>query len=198
MSEKIVQEGYDAVGKKYVETRGKYDNAQEFEEFIKLLPRKAKILDAGCGAGIPVAKLLAEKGYDVTGIDISEKMLEMAHKNVPKANFLQMSITAITYKPEIFDGIIAAYSVIHIPKENHARVFEQFNNILKENGILLISLGMKEFEGTSDWHGANMFWSHYDAKKSMSLVKAAGFEIIFGKKVETGQEKNFWILARKK
>src|ERR1700741_34069 len=48
----------------------------------------ARVLDLGCGTGQPVAKYLVEKGFRVTGVDESHKMLEIAKREVPEAEFI--------------------------------------------------------------------------------------------------------------
>ena len=42
-----------------------------------------RVLDLGCGAGVPIARRLAER-YKVTGVDISERQIMLVRRNVPK------------------------------------------------------------------------------------------------------------------
>lgn len=58
--EEIVRTGYDRIAEKYQTIRHTFDNKKELGEFASLLPTRAKVLDVGCGAGIPVAKFLVE------------------------------------------------------------------------------------------------------------------------------------------
>jgi len=82
--EEIVRKGYDEIAKQYQVNRHMFDYRKELNEFASLLPKNAKVLDVGCGAGVPVKKFLVESGFDVTGIDFSAGMLEVARKNVQK------------------------------------------------------------------------------------------------------------------
>ena len=198
MTEKIVEKGYDEIAKRYHEWRQKFDNSEQFNEFSKCLPKKAKVLDLGCGAGIPVAKFLIEKGYDVTGVDISLGMIKLAKKNVPKAKFIKISMTEMDFKENYFDGLIAVYSIIHVPKEKQKDLFLEIKKILKPEGITLISLGNKNGESREEFLGTSMFWSHHSAGTYLKMMKNMGFEIIFDKTIETAGEKHYWILARNK
>src|SRR4051812_12758392 len=77
---------------------GRYDEAFPHKEgqiaagewLIKQLKPGARVLDVGCGTGAPTAQRFADAGCEVTGIDISPTMLELARKNVPEGTFLQL------------------------------------------------------------------------------------------------------------
>ena len=194
--EKIVEEGYNKIAQSYHSERNKFESIIELEQFIKLLPNDAKILDAGCGAGVPVTKYLADEGYSIIGIDISEGMLSLARKHVPEGQFIKVDMTEMDFSDDTFDGIVSFYAIIHIPREKHANLFKKFHSILKPNGIILIGLGVSEWEGIEDYFDARMFWSHYDSEKSLKLVKKAGFEIISEEILERGGERYYCILAK--
>lgn len=56
------------------------------KDFLNLVKKKGKILDAGCGPG-GESKIFVDSGYQVIGIDITPKMIRIARKNVPVENF---------------------------------------------------------------------------------------------------------------
>lgn len=196
--EEVVRKGYDKIAKKYQADRHIFDNRKELEEFASLLPKDAKVLDVGCGAGVPVTEFLVECGFDVTGVDFSEGMLKFAGRNVPKARFIKKDMTELDFESNSFDGLTAFYSVIHVPREKHFLLFHSFHRILKPNGLMLICMGPDEWEATAEYYGTIMFWSHYSPEKSLQLVKDAGFQIIFSRHNIIGEEKHYWILARNK
>jgi len=180
----------------YHANRHIFGNKKELEAFVGLLPRNANVLDLGCGAGVPVTKFLVDSGFNVTGIDFSESMLNLATKNVPEAKFVKKNMTELDFKGKSFDGLMACYSIIHVPREKHVTLFQAFRRILKLNGIILISVGSTGWEGTEEFYGTRMFWSHYGPKKTLQIVIDAGFEILFDKHVVDGGEKHYWILAK--
>lgn len=196
--EEIVRKGYDKLAEKYQVIRHAFDNEEELGEFTSLLPRKAKVLDVGCGTGVPVAESLVEKGFDVTGIDFSDNMLKLARKNVPKAKFVLKDMTKLNFEADSFDGLTALYSIIHLPRKKHFSLFQSFHRILKQEGIMLICLGPDEWEATDKYCDTEMFWSHYNPEKSLQLIEKAHFEIIFDKILTRGGERHYWILARNK
>ena len=196
--EEIVRKGYDKIAEEYQADRHIFDNKRELEEFVSLLPRNAKVLDVGCGAGVPFIKFLVEYGCSVTGVDFSESMLGLARKNVPEANLVKQDVTRLGLKANSFDGVTSSFCIIHIPREKHSSLFQSLHGILKPEGVILISMGYSEWEGTDDYYGAEMFWSHYNPEKSSQAIENAGFHIIWGKYVESGGERHYWILTRKK
>jgi len=195
---KIVESGYDRIGDRYILERGHINNWTEIKAFTSQLPENAKVLDGGCGPGVPVAQHLVQSGFEVVGIDISKVMVSTAQKNVPGATFQRMNMANIDLPPESFDGVISCYAIIHTPREMHADIFRSFHKVLKPKGVVLVSVASWAWEEVADYMGEDMFWSHYDPSKSQSLITEAGFETEFGRDVEAGGEKHHWVLAHKR
>ncbi|MFX0006475.1 MAG: methyltransferase domain-containing protein [Promethearchaeota archaeon] len=193
----LVEQGYNKIAEDYYNHRdlNKFNN--ELEEFASLLPKNAHVLDVGCGAGIPTAKFLINRGIKVTGIDLSDKMLSLARVNVPSAEFIKMDINQLKFEENTYDGIVSVYTLFHVPRNNHIQIFKKFFEILKPGGILLINTGISESEGKSYFFGVPMFWSNYNPKTTLELVKKAGFSIIFEGVLERGGEYQYWIFGKK-
>jgi len=196
--EDTVRKGYDRIAKEYQAIRKVFDNSKELHEFANLLPRNAKVLDVGCGTGIPVSTFLIEAGFDVTGVDFSEGMLAFARINVPRSKLFKKNMTELDFEDDSFDGLTAIYSIIHVPKEKHLPLFQNFHRMLKPNGMMLICMGPDEWEEVGEYLGTEMFWSHYDPEKTLQLVKDAGFGIVSDKLLIRGRERHYWILAKNK
>ncbi len=193
----VVKAGYDRLGNRYTAERAKADNWKEIHAFTSLLPANGRVLDAGSGTGVPIARHLVQAGFEVVGVDISETMVEVAREHVPGAIFHQMNMVELDPALGPFDGVISTYAIIHVPREIHARIFRSFHSILKPEGIMLVSVASWAWEEFADYLGVDMFWSHFDPNRTESLITEAGFTIEFGRDVETGGEKHHWILARK-
>jgi ubiquinone/menaquinone biosynthesis C-methylase UbiE len=196
--ERLVKKGYDKIAEEYQIDRPAFDHSEELVKFAGLLPKNGKVLDVGCGAGVPVAKFLVEAGFEVVGVDFSEKMLKLARKNVPQATFVRKNMIKMDFADNSFDGLTAFYSIIHVPREKHSLLFKNFNRILRPDGIMLVCMGPDDWESTEEYYGIRMFWSQYSPEKSLQLVNDAGFEVIFDKILERGKERHYWILARNK
>ena len=170
------------------------------DEFVKYLEPNAQVLDAGCGAGLPVAKILSEQ-LDVTGVDFSERQVRLAKENVPNATFICQDMTNLGFPDASFDGICSFYAIIHIPREEHRGLLENFHRILKPGGIALLCLGAESLKDDieEDFHGERMYWSHFDAATYESILTDSGFAIIFSKTItdETYGGAHQFILVQK-
>jgi ubiquinone/menaquinone biosynthesis C-methylase UbiE len=196
--EKIVEEGYNKIARQYHSERHQFESIIELKKLTQLLDPGAEVLDVGCGAGVPVTKFLVDEGFSVTGIDISDGMLKLAKKHVPKCKFLKADMSEMDFPENSFDGIVSFYAVIHLPREKHADLFKNFYKFLKPGGVMLIGLGSDEWEETAEYFGAKMFWSFYDPEKELELIKNAGFKILLDEIIERGGEKHYWVLAKSK
>ena len=115
--------------------------SDHIDSFVKALPKNAKVLDLGCGPGMDTA-YLTQHNFDVHAVDNSPKMIALAKKQTPQAKFETANMLKIEYPEAMYDGIIASYSFIHIPKENISELFKNLIKALKPNGLLFIGLQM--------------------------------------------------------
>ena len=87
MNNKFVKDAYNKIALDYSATRDQFKNLKYLEKLNTLLKPNSTILDIGCGAGVPIDKYFVDHGHKVIGIDISEKQIEMAKKNLPDGRF---------------------------------------------------------------------------------------------------------------
>lgn len=195
---KLVKAGYNQCAKNYADNRDLFKNQKYLEDLARELPAGAKILDIGCGSGIPIDKFLFEKGFKVIGVDISEEMISLAKKNLPGNEYLVKDMAEIDFPVNSFDAVVSFYAIFHIPREEHLALLKKLHTLLKTDGHLAITMGSSDWEGTEDdFHGAKMFWSHYGKDKNVELVKQAGFRIVYDTIDTSGGEKHLVIFARK-
>ncbi|TET10136.1 MAG: class I SAM-dependent methyltransferase [Candidatus Thorarchaeota archaeon] len=193
----IVRKGYNIIAGKYYQDRDLFENMKEINDFIEHLPDNAVVLDIGCGGGVPVLKILVEKGYTAKGIDFSTGMLELAKKNVPDAELIQGDIMKTDFEADSLDGIISTYAIIHIHRSYHPALYLKIYNWLKSGGVMLVSTAKTDWEEVHDYFGVEMAWNHPPAHESLQMIVNTGFEILFERLVTTGEETHYWILAKK-
>jgi ubiquinone/menaquinone biosynthesis C-methylase UbiE len=142
------------------------------------------VLDAGCGAGIPISRKLSEK-FEVTGVDFSEAQIELAKKNVPNARFLCEDMTRLAFPENTFDGITSYYAIIHVPREEHRSILSNFHRMLKPGGFALLCLGAEHSidDSDDDFFGAKMYWSHFDTATYLEMLNDCQFMILWSKRV---------------
>ena len=200
---RTVEAGYDALADRFGEWMAQVvgDPWERFvDELADRLPAGARVLDLGCGNGTKISRL--SDGFDVTGVDISERQLQLARAAVPEATFHEADFTELAFPAETFDAITALYSIVHVPREEQPALFARILHWLKPRGLFLASLSHVGGEDRVDeWLGVDMFFSGFDANTNRRLVREAGFELIDDQLVwmqEPEMEVAFlWVLARK-
>ncbi len=167
-----------------------------------LLPRLkagSRILDLGCGNGIPASQDLSMK-HSVTGIDISPVQIERARALVPSAEFRCEDMTRIHFPPDTFDAIVSLYAIIHVPLEEQPGLFERIAGWLKPGGRLLVTVGQEAWTGTEEnWlgvPGATMYWSHADQGTYETWLTELRFEIEASLFIPEGKGGHVALLAR--
>ncbi|HEU4745414.1 MAG TPA: class I SAM-dependent methyltransferase [Anaerolineales bacterium] len=199
---KTVKEGYNAIANRYLAERSR-DSADVrlLDEFVEQLPANAEVLDAGCGAGVPIGQMLS-KHFHVTGVDFSKTQIELAKRNVPKGTFLCEDMTKLDFPDNTFDGITSYYAIIHVPRQEHQSLLANFHRMLKPGGLALLCLGAEHLidDVDEDFFGARMYWSHYDRGTYLELLKELRFKIIWSKLVadeSCESARHLFVLAQK-
>jgi len=201
---RIVEEGYDRIAEAYTEARREMSpiDGKYLRLLMDLIPKGSKILDMGCGSGLPITKFLAQH-HDVTGVDISEKQVELARRQVPEATFIKADMADISFPDETFRAICSFTAIIHVPREEHADLFKQFYRMLEMGGLLLVTLGSTDWVSSEDdsWFGVKMFWSHYGPETTIDMLEDAGFRVIQssieGEEFQGKYEESLYVLAEK-
>ena len=134
--------GYSKVNQKELEGIQRERWKKQFE---RLLPanKNLKVLDIGTGPGF-FTIILEELGYtNIIGIDVSEKMLEVAKENIQKygkkdsrIQLIQMDAQKLEFKPESFDIIVSRNLTWNLEKPQQA--YSEWLRVLKPNGALFI------------------------------------------------------------
>lgn len=177
----LVRTGYDELSTRY---RADDAEAGQYAPWLQrlgsLVPASARVLDAGCGCGVPVARDLTAAGHRVTGVDVSEVQIERARRLVPGASFVRADLAALDFAPESFEAVVALYSIIHVPLDDQPALLASFARWLVPGGVLLMTAGARAWTGTEPgWLGgtATMWWSHADAATYRSWLGAAGLHV---------------------
>ena len=175
----------DKVYQSYDKIYGWFDEARSREFFekpwldlaISYLKSSAKILDLGCGMGEPIGKYFIEQGFDLTGIDGSHKLIELAKMRFTQAKFMVYDMREINLN-EKFDLIIAWHSLFHLTQDQQRTMFKVFVKHLNPNGILLFTTGSQNGEVWSDNGGEMLYHASLDPKEYKKLLTDNNFELI--------------------
>ena len=201
----IVAQGYNSITQNYlklIDSMGPTVCEKYLQVLIERLPAGARILELGCGAGIPMARRLASH-FKVIGVDISKEQLVLATPNVPEASFILADMTRLNFSHAAFDAVVTSYSITHVTRNEHYNLLTNIYRMLKPDGLLVVTMGTGDTPDTvePDWLGAPMFFSHFDGNTNVALICETRFEIvsaIYEWEREYDRPVCFcWIVARK-
>jgi cyclopropane fatty-acyl-phospholipid synthase-like methyltransferase len=200
----LVGRGYDAIGEHFTEWRDRIvgDPRSEWaEELESRLGDGARVLELGCGSGVPDTQRLAAR-FRLTAVDISGEQLRRARAAVPEAVLIQADFTALELEPGSFDAVVSFYAFNHVPRELLAPTFARIHRWLAPGGLLMTALGTSDEEAwTGDWLGAPTFFSSFPPETNTRLVRDAGFDLLRDEVVtfrEPEGDVTFqWVLARR-
>ncbi len=145
--------------------------------FADRLPQFARILDLGCGSGMPVAAFMVARGFSVTGVDSSPSMIAMGRERLPDQNWIVADMRKLALD-ERFDGILAWDSFFHLDAGDQRRMFEIFDRHADEKALLLFNAGPAAGEAIGNYRGDPLFHASLGPQEYQSLLSRHGFEII--------------------
>jgi ubiquinone/menaquinone biosynthesis C-methylase UbiE len=149
--------------------------------FAELVAREAnsRIADIGCGPG-RVTSYLANLGADAFGIDLSSGMVEQARAAYPTLRFEVGSMLELPLADQSLGGIVAWYSIIHVPDELLPQAFAEFRRVLIAGGHVL--LGFQVGTGVSHrdeaaGHAVSLDFRYRQLDDVATMLRESGFDV---------------------
>lgn len=178
--------------------------------FVSRLPKAAKVLDAGCGAGRD-SKILSDQGLEVVGLDLSKGLLTVAKRKFSKITFVEGNLLKLPFEDASFDGAWANTSLLHLETVGEVtKALQEINRVLKSKGVLHIVVksqtGTEKTAVVSDkFSGHDRFFQYFTLSELQSLLQETGFGVVSSK--EYGETETIphgrpevrliWALAQK-
>lgn len=149
MKEENQGKRYDLIAAEFAKMRDSFYLEQKYLDlFMSYLQPNAHVVDIGCGSGYPIAAYLIEKGFQVTGVDGSQELLNIAKIKCPKLHTVYGDIRTVTLNNK-YDGLLEWWYLFHIPKQDHAKMISRFASWIKPGGFLEFTTGDEDYEDTS-------------------------------------------------
>lgn len=201
----LVRRGYDAISLAYRSDDGTAAETSAGDvsryagwaaEIAGRLPSGGRVVDLGCGAGIPATSELAGHGLQVLGADFSAVQIRRAHRLVPAARFVQADMTAFHLRPASVDAVVSFYALIHVPLADQRALFPRVREWIRPGGYFLAIVGAGSWTGTEHYLGADMFWDHADTDTYLRWLAAARLSPVWSRYVPEGDSGHSLILAQ--
>jgi len=157
------------------------------------VPRKAHLLDLGCGAGQD-AREIRRAGFLVVGLDLNRSLLSYARRRSPRLALVQADIRYLPYVAGTFDGVWAAASLIHLPKVSAQVSFRRLATLTKPGGLFAATFihGRRSGILRSGWI-PDRFISRWHKQELATALSRAGWKIVELKTVSGQGRRGRWL-----
>ena len=209
-----VKANYDKIAKFYSDDFGTYiEDLDIYAEFEQYLKPGATILDLGAGSGRTYA-YFNRKGYKYTALDFSQKMKNYAFKIHGEFPYIVDDIMNVKnhFNDNSLDAVFAVYSLFHLSREDFERVITDIYDILKKDGMFLMSFQIGKGEKFVDEpylkeKGKSVLFMNYFSKQEVyNILQRNNFELLYEKEKheegdgiigENGNDAVYVILRKK-
>lgn len=151
------------------------------KEFASANKDKGPCADFGCGPG-QTTKFLYDHGLkDITGIDLSPAMVNVARRLSPQIKFETGDLLNIAYPSEYLGSVLAFYAIVHFTHDEIRKCFGEINRVLKTGGDFLFSFHVGDeivhFDKAHDKEiDVDLFYFKTD--DILALLRETGFKVI--------------------
>ncbi|MFC1580279.1 class I SAM-dependent DNA methyltransferase [Thermodesulfobacteriota bacterium] len=143
-----IERVYDTIAKEYSEKfSGEHEKKPKDQEILRRfsieIGHKTPVWDLGCGPG-QTSKYLKDLGMGISGLDLSEKILEQARTNHPEIYFRKGNILDLDFEDDLLAGAVAFYTIVHFSEEQVETAFGEVFRVLQPGGIFLLTYHIGE------------------------------------------------------
>lgn len=172
LSENLVNtRAYSQIANEYHNKTKNVEMEQEQEQFLKMIPKNGTILDVMCGTGRD-SNIMESKGYQVTGVDDVEEMLDISKQEVPKVKFIKQDARKLQLG-KTYDGVWCNLGIFMFPKEEIPQVLKNISKHMNQGSALYINFktgtGQKAAEDPK--YKITLFESYFKPEEFKELLK---------------------------
>lgn len=187
---------YDLIADWYATDRGRTVGVAEALAVANALPAGSRILDLGCGNGVPITDALVRAGRRVVGFDSSARMLQHFRNNLPNTPVVRADVRHIPFASSSFDAAISWGMMFHLTMGEQASALSNISRVLKPGAPFLFTGA--EIEGadpdgiTGTMNGVT--FHYYAVADYRALLAEHGFTLV---ETYVGEGENTYFLARR-
>jgi len=170
-----VGRSYDAIAHLWEAPRHPLSGIPQHQRALQFLKTRQFALDVGCGCNGRIVELLQAQGFRVEGVDVSERMVELARERHPGARIHRADICRWEF-PRQYDFVSGWDSIWHVPLAEQAGVLRKLCGGLNPGGVLIFTTGGTDEPGeVRDAHmGPPMYTATLGIPQTLSLLTQFG------------------------
>jgi len=143
-----IETTYNKVAQEYAtafssEHERKPKDQEILQRFAAQVRDRGPVWDLGCGPGQTV-RYLSDQGIDISGLDLSEKMLEEARKHHSHLDFRNGNILDLEFEDGSIAGVVAFYAIVHFTEDQVGVAFREIHRVLQPGGVFLLTFHIGE------------------------------------------------------
>ena len=150
--------------------------ARWLARFSSALTPGGRVLDLGCGAGEPIAGWFIREGFDVTGMDFSPAMLQIASDRFAQATWLQGDMRTLDLADR-FDGIVGWNSFFHLTPEEQRVCIPRLATHLAPGGALMLTVGPRHGSVTGTVGGETVYHASLSPAEYAARLEECGLRL---------------------
>lgn len=147
------------------------------DRFLGLLRPGGRVLDIGCGPGVPISRYLVEQGHPVSGVDSSPEMIALFRANLPGAEAVLADMRSLALDRK-FGGLIAWDSFFHLAPDDQRLMFPVFGDHAESGAPLMFTSGPAFGEAIGTLAGEPLYHASLDPEEYRLLIEAGGFDVV--------------------
>jgi SAM-dependent methyltransferase len=146
------------------------------DRFTARLSSGDMVLDVGCGSGRPMAAELLERGFRVTGVDSSARLIAHAAADLPFGRFFQADMRTLDLG-ETFAGVLAWHSLFHLSPEDQRIALPRLLAHAAPRATIMFSSGPREDHVVGSWRGEPLYHGSLGPEAYQGLLSSQGFRV---------------------
>jgi SAM-dependent methyltransferase len=168
---------YDQIHDWYLRTRLADVGVPEIEAIIAQLPPNGSVIDLGCGTGLPLAKLMSERGLKVFGVDSSRAMIGTFRQNLSAARAECCRMEDVEFPAGSFHAAIAWGSLFHLSIASQEAVIAKVGAWLKPDGIFLFTAAEEAGTASGPMNGVEFGYVSLERNRYKEVLEQAGMKL---------------------
>lgn len=167
-----------------------------FDRFLLAVPRGGHILDLGCGAGEPIDRYLIDSGHNITGVDISPRMIALARTRFGRHEWIHADMRHVGLG-RAFHGVLAWDSLFHLPHQDQADMIKRVGTWLEPGGAFMFTSGAENGVAIGAQFGEALYHASLDPSEYRELFRVFGLiEIAYAPNDPSVGGRTVWLTRK--